>query len=286
MPEPLQLQYLMVGLPETGKTTFLAAFWHVVKSEEVPGSLRLVRLDGDQEYLNRIADQWSKCQRLDRTLLGSEVETTMLLRNPSDDLVARLTIPDMSGESFAVQWEGRRCPLTYAQLVYQTSGCLLFVHPEKVKETELIADANATYAAWDSNCPAEQQDQAASGSPWEARHAPTQVQMVELLQFLSELAAHPLRVAVVVSAWDVVVESDSPSDWVQKRLPLLWQFLEVNPSQFACRFFGVSAQGGRTEEADRLLDHATASRRIIVRGPGVAEHDITSPVRWLMSATD
>ena len=58
-------QCLMVGLPGTGKTTFLAALWHVAKSHEVPGSMRLERREGDQEYLNWIADEWSKCAELE-----------------------------------------------------------------------------------------------------------------------------------------------------------------------------------------------------------------------------
>src|SRR5258708_2938371 len=65
--EPAPFQCLMAGLPETGKTTFLAALWHVAKSHEVSGSMRLERREGDQEYLNNIANAWSKCAELVRT---------------------------------------------------------------------------------------------------------------------------------------------------------------------------------------------------------------------------
>jgi stage III sporulation protein SpoIIIAA len=50
---------LIIGLPETGKTTFLAALWHVVTSEEVNESLRLERLHGDSKYLNEISAKWA-----------------------------------------------------------------------------------------------------------------------------------------------------------------------------------------------------------------------------------
>ena len=40
----------------------LPLLWHVVKSDEVPESLQLDRLEGDQEYLNLIAGQWLRCQ--------------------------------------------------------------------------------------------------------------------------------------------------------------------------------------------------------------------------------
>ena len=53
MSEATPFQCLMAGLPGTGKTTFLAALWHVAKSHEVEGSMRLEKREGDQEYLNR-----------------------------------------------------------------------------------------------------------------------------------------------------------------------------------------------------------------------------------------
>jgi hypothetical protein len=49
--EPFQC--LMLGLPKAGKTTFLAALWHVLKPGEIPGSLLMGPREGDQEYLNR-----------------------------------------------------------------------------------------------------------------------------------------------------------------------------------------------------------------------------------------
>src|SRR5262245_55989499 len=80
--EPPPFQCLMAGLPETGKTTLLAALWHVAKSHEVPGSLRLERREGDQEYLNRIANSWSKCAELVRTPGEGEMGVAILLRHP------------------------------------------------------------------------------------------------------------------------------------------------------------------------------------------------------------
>ena len=42
--EGSNVSHVMIGLPETGKTTFLAALWHVIRNHEaVPGALRLER---------------------------------------------------------------------------------------------------------------------------------------------------------------------------------------------------------------------------------------------------
>jgi hypothetical protein len=275
----------MAGLPETGKTTFLAALWHVAKSHEVPGSMRLERREGDQEYLNQIADAWSRCAELERTPGEGEMGVTILLRDPESNGIVRLSIPDMSGELFAAQWESRRCTAAFADLVRQAGGCLLFLHPGKMIETQWITDANATLDAWGKEDSGEggEAGETSAGADWEAKLAPTQVQMVELLQFTSELTESQLPLAVIVSAWDLVEEQTTPAEWVEKRMPLLWQYIAANPASYAVSYMGVSAQGGQRLDAS-LLEHETASHRIQVHAPGGKEHDITQPIRWLMAS--
>jgi len=272
----------MIGLPGTGKTTFLAALWHVVSTDEVPGSMRLDRREGDQEYLNRIAVQWSRCEELERTPSGGETEVVILLRDPETDKVVRLRIPDISGELYASHWETRRCLTSFADLVNEVGSCLLFVHPGKLVDTVWITDANATYDAWAKD-ETKGTEADTPATPWEARSAPTQVQMVEILQFLTELSGQRLRIVLVVSAWDLIKEEVTPVQWVERRLPLLWQFLEANAALYDATYMGVSAQGGEVSEADALLDNTVASHRIDVCAIDAKEHDITHPVRWLMS---
>jgi len=297
MSEAQDFQCLMVGLPRTGKTTFLAALWHVVRSEEVPESLRIDRLEGDQEYLNIIAGQWSRCEALDRTS-GDEIKVDIRLRDPANGRPVRLRIPDMSGELYESLWENRVCLTSFADLVNEVDGCLLFVHPGKLVETAWIDDANAIYGEWgtdeDDGEEPEPVEGAESdgeteptGTDWDARLAPTQVRMVEILQFLTEVSEKRFRVVLIVSAWDLVTEDMSPTKWLEKRLPLLWQFLTANPGHFDVTYMGVSAQGGEVEgansQADGLLDHNIASHRIRVCAPDKEGHDISHPIRWLMS---
>lgn len=285
MSEPAPFQCLMTGLPETGKTTFLAALWYVAKSHEIPGSMRLERREGDQEYLNQIADAWSKCAELKRTPGEGEMGVTILLRDPENNGLVRLSIPDMSGELFARQWESRSCTAEFADLVNQVGGCLLFLHPAKMTEAQWIAEANATLEGWPGVENGEKEEAVEqTGTDWEAKTASTQVQIVGLLQFMAELTDRNLRLAVVVSAWDLVTEPTTPAEWVEKRMPLLWQYITANPALYSASFIGVSAQGGERSDAS-LLEHETASHRIRVDAPGSKEHDISHPVRWLMSST-
>lgn len=222
---------------------------------------------------------------------------TILLRDQDQGTVVRMSIPDMSGEIYASQWEHRGCDAEFADLVTSAGGCLAFVHPGTLTPTAWIADAQAVYDEWVGEDEKEEvepkepepeggvSDFTSSGSPWVAKDAPTQVQMVEVLQFLAELAGRRMRLALVVSAWDLVGDGLSPDGWVARDLPLLWQFLQTNPDLFEAVYMGVSAQGGKRSDA-ALLGHEIASHRIKVVAPGVEGNDITHPIRWLMSPAE
>lgn len=63
---------VIIGLPSSGKTTFLAALWHVVTAQaEAPTRLRFHTLrDGDATHLNQIAARWRDAVVQDRTAVG------------------------------------------------------------------------------------------------------------------------------------------------------------------------------------------------------------------------
>ena len=59
--------HTIIGMPNSGKTTFLAALWHLVTSGESKPALQFDRLDGDVQYLNVIAERWQRCEKAART---------------------------------------------------------------------------------------------------------------------------------------------------------------------------------------------------------------------------
>ncbi len=276
---------LLVGLPEVGKTTFLAALWHIVESGEIPGSLRLEKLHGEREHLNKIRNDWLSCRQIDRTVIGSEQLVSMQLSNQERNRITEVFFPDMSGESFGLQWKDRAWSKEYDQLVRDAGGVLLFVHPQRITEPVRIDTAASIAAAivTETSPTASTQDESI---PWDANRASTQVQLVELLQFLVERVEipFPLRVAVIVSAWDLVSnEKKSPEEWLASRLPLLDQFLKANPEIFERRIYGVSAQGGDLKDASELIEKHISSQRVVIVGCNCNQNDLTEPVKWLMS---
>ncbi len=285
---PHHCKQLLVGLPSTGKTTFLAALWHVVESSEVPEALRLVRLHGIRDHLNKIRQDWLNCKPLERTLPAAEKTVSMTLTEPGQDRTTELFLPDISGESFRRQWEDKQWTKEFNDLACEAIGALLFVHPGTVIPPEKIGSGtkkmSAALAAEENELTNQEEDEE-QASPWTPDKTPTQVKLVELLQYLlsGPFSSRELRLAVVVSAWDLVLkDGHSPQKWLDIRLPLLAQFLKANCDTCRTRVYGVSAQGGELQQADQLRRHMKASRRIIISGPDCHAHDITEPIRWIM----
>jgi hypothetical protein len=121
---------------------------------------------------------------------------------------------------------------------------------------------------------------------------PRQVQIVDLLEAFSAtpLKLRPKRIAVVVSAWDLVGSDVSPDGWLSDKMPLLDQYLRNRSDEFETRIYGVSAQGGRLPQqgqpdagSDRqaLLAIQVPSCRIRVVGHSADDHDLTHPIAWL-----
>ncbi len=289
---PIERSVLVVGLPQTGKTTFLAALWEVVNSGEVPSALRLERLEGDQHHLNEIRSLWADCNELARTRVAGECMVSMTLRHPATGHLSSLHFPDIDGESFQRQWNERVWPVAYETLVCQATGALLFVHPARVSEAPLILDAERLMKPLlpsDANGPEVAAPSHAEAVvhtlPPEPSYAPTQVQLIELIQFIQHARPHasPFRLCVLISAWDVVqrLEHTSPEAWLGKRLPMLHQFLIANSDLLPFEVYGVSAQGDDLRNAADLRKQLRSSDRILVIHGEETSHDITAPLQWL-----
>ena len=86
---------IVIGLPGSGKTTFLAALWHVISAREIPTALRFDTLAvGEQTHLNRIAARWRDAIVQDRTESGGAKLVGINLLNAADS---------------AGRGDGRRC---------------------------------------------------------------------------------------------------------------------------------------------------------------------------------
>jgi hypothetical protein len=283
---------VFVGLPGSGKTTFLAALWHVLNDQGSATSLTLQGWSGDRTYLNQIAADWQACSQVQRTKLEPEQLVVLKLASAAGTSFD-LTVPDLSGEAFEQQLVERKIAVGHYENFQRASGLVLFVHP-RVREGTQITFSRQLKAVLGNPPAATTVAQAADGTtvpgaiePWTITKLPTQVKLVELLQFALESALKKMRIAVVFSAWDLVERTfaGAPHEYLAREMPLLRQFLESNADLLEHTVFGVSAQGGDItvdEQKRALLNLEDALKRIKVHHGAQASQDITQPIAWLL----
>lgn len=274
------LYHSILGLPRSGKTTFLAALWHLIDAGEVDSKLVLDKLVGDHKYLNGIVEAWRRCEEVPRTPRAGEMNVSMQVHEPMTGRRIVLQFPDLSGESFEDQFASRTCRPEYVEGFTRDGGILLFVNADRPLDGITLLDLQpAIVGDVDSQS-------TAAAREWTPELAPEQVRLVEVLQFLQRppFIHRQRRLAVCVSAWDVIADPrPSPDEWLAREMPLLGQFLRNNPESFSVRVYGISAQGGDVRGIEKRSELAlqTPSQRIQCVGHHADPHDLTAPLVWL-----
>ena len=294
----------IVGLPGSGKTTFLAALWELVNERRVARVLSFHSIGvNDHSYLRKIVTVWRKATEQARTRLTGLSAVRMNLKD-SDGNVVEVAMPDAPGEDFRAMWEDRELGHVLGDSLAD-GNIVLLINGNKVKAPAWVAERAEQRSA------TGRQKAEVPPQEWHPRFAPTQVQLVDLLQLTSHApVGRPGRqVVVMISAWDKVEgEKLTPDAFLTAKLPLLAQYLEAGRDSWTSRVYGVSAQGGEYDgndansepsegatpkkknqkgrDADRLREVDIPANRIrLVFGERVS-NDLTEPLRWLMHRAD
>ncbi|ESZ12236.1 hypothetical protein X737_27920 [Mesorhizobium sp. L48C026A00] len=294
----------IIGLPGSGKTTFLAALWELVNERRLPKVLRFHSIgDNDQSYLRKIVKVWRSAKEQARTRLIGLSAVKMNLQNGVGNVV-QITMPDAPGEDFRSMWEERELGRVLGDSL-AAGSIMLLVNGNKVKGPAWITERATQRRA------IKVQKVEVLPRDWEPSFAPTQVQLVDLLQQIS----HPpvgracRKIVVMISAWDKAEgEGLTPDAFLVQKLPLLAQYLEAGRDGWTYRAYGVSAQGGeydrnaenaekneegeepekkakpaKGKDADRLREVDIPANRIRLVFGERESNDLTEPLQWLMN---
>lgn len=295
----MNASFVVMGLPESGKTTFLAALWHLIEADETECSLVLDDYDGDWAYLNKIAEAWRTFNKVPRTSQIGNMNVSFKLLNRSTGVRGTAYFPDLAGEVFDKQVIERRCRPEFVAEVSADDGILFFISANVTEDTLSVVELNARLGMPQSDTsslegqdPDVQTEDIDHGREWQQDIIPKQVKIV---QILSDLLRPPFeqrtrRIAILISAWDLASSMNlNPKAWLARHMPLVDQFLRTNNGSFHHEIFGVSAQGVSLENAEAVSQAAklpSPSNRIQIVGPYATGHDLTVPLTWLMSAQE
>lgn len=316
----MNLKLVIAGMPESGKSTFIAALRHLLVSQDVPTALIAARLSDAEKHLNRLEKEWIACEKVERTKQTVEEWVSLFVRREIDSTEAEIVMPDFSGEAFRRPAATGHCSAAVAAMLLDIDGMLLFTNADRGADDvriEPFAELLAGDSAIPDNNPMpldEVTSDAVSrpdgmvahgGAPtagdalrqdgrtsegivsFNPQNMPEEPLLVEMLQILNRPPRAPKErmIAVIVSAWDAVEESDlTPEDWLKHNRPMVWQYLHSNTALWKARVYGVSAQGGRLPEEKAALQGKVPGQRVQIIGHEAQPHDLTAPIDWLMSA--
>lgn len=269
---------LVAGLPNSGKTTFLAALWHLVKSHDRPRKLSYGGLAGvDAAHLNAIEQRWLEAKALERTKSSQEHGLQLNLNSDVGDQL-RVALADFAGESFRRVWELRRCPQPVLDAAADADSLLFLVNAERIHYPRTVYEHRRDLG--------ENAEPPPEPVPYNPRKSPTATMVADVLQVLEEYAFQaPLRRMILgLTAWDTAQsEGKSPEALLAERLPLVSQMLASRASRTEIEVWGISAQGGSYENASaQLRDVEVPADRVIVQHGQEVGHDLTAPLAWLL----
>ncbi|WP_156818836.1 TRAFAC clade GTPase domain-containing protein [Sphingomonas sp. Mn802worker] len=277
----------IVGLPASGKTTYLAALWHMVREPGANTNLHFTSLKtSNYEHLNTLAKLWRSGKIQQRTQT-SGLRTVIMTLGNAEGREVEISFPDIPGEDFSDMWEKREVDESVRKTL-SARDIVLIVNGDTIKLPAWVAERNKM--TQDAGLPIIDNEPV----DWSPNFSPTQVKLVALLQFLMSetLNVGPRRVAILISAWDKVEgEQLSPTEIMSTKLPLLFQYLQSGRDPWDWEVWGVSAQGGDYEDpekdqhfavTDALRDLDRPSDRIKIVRDAAVTSDITLPLAWLM----
>ena len=301
-------QLALLGLPHAGKTAWLGRLW--VSADTASGRLHKTAHPDNLQALNQLSDWLYERRWPDRSPLKNAPDFSVDLRwtGRAGAIPFRLHIADYSGEEVNAIYGDRAAWTSAWDLRAKASGLAILVRPdgEQLKPPRASRLARPAPALDD---PArlfgqELMPDSDVRSEDDPAHLPTGLALVELLQLLRTarglyLGEVPdpkaLRVAVIFTAWDVMLKEDptlSPAHFLHTRLGLLDDFLACNYDSAGIRAFGLSTTGGDIEKEPHKSAYQAGEPEefgyVTWDSPsGVRDDpDITLPLGWLLEGDD
>lgn len=277
---------LIVGMPSSGKSTFIAALGEVLLSGDINSKLTIKSLAKSESHMIALQERWLRFQVLGRTS-GDENWLSFHVTSDENSINSTIYLPDLSGESLRDAVVTGVYPEKLHHALDNCDGILLFTNTITRHDDVPITAFSDILSTETStiNTKAESEIEENNGKPFDPFEMPEQPKLVQLLQTIARLnSSHQRRLVVMVSAWDTVVEQGkTPDEWFYENRSMLSQYLHFNPKLWDVRIYGVSAQGGvLPRDKEILQDILKPSERVFIVGHDTAKHDLTAPIKWLM----
>lgn len=281
-------RYFMVGMPESGKTTYLVSLYCQVAMGIIHTLLRLEEADvpeGETAIENSIENLLGG-REVGRTLGKTQYDIQIPLADETGKKTD-LMIPDLSGEIFRDFVHDRRLLKSAADRLKDSDEVLFFLNTNTMAEQKYLSlmEKSAMKIVEENEKVTGSEEAGFNEEAFlEPKYDKTnQSEVVDLLQGILFVANKRMKIKFIVSAWDKVEkeypqEDILPEDYIERKLPLLSQYMRTNTDKMKYQVWGVSAQGGDfcdEKERARILEDGLAESVKVVDSEGKTYKDLT-----------
>ena len=278
---------ILVGMPSTGKTNFLARLWEALRTKR--GRLICPRPPDDIKYVEAALDhllQGKFAPRSNDNINDGRSDVEFPIQLASRDAEATVVVPDITGELWKQAVKTLDIPARWLVDLEGSSGAILFVRIQSELNVDPL-DWVTTRKLLRNETSLEQGQE----------ELPTQVVLCELFRFLEASLRRreggtPPRVAVLVAAWDRLdAAADAAGPWalLWKQFPLFAGRL-ADTTAVTVNVYGLSVVGGDLAVDDEFRDAYLASDDLSTSGyivstngaSSIKDPDVTLPLVWLL----
>lgn len=276
----MEKKCFIAGLPDAGKTTYIAALWDIIKRSRSKLELQFTTSPDNTTYLNEIWEYWVKMTKIERSKTPIPDDITINVKRTSDGEELALDIPDFMGEQFQKIID-HTLPENIKKWIDQSDRMLYLIN---VLDDGLKDDMEEESAKTDDIDRQKERKDALLLAPEKMMQAS---QNMMVLKYIANHAKIN-KVAIGLSAWDEKMKSGkTPEEYLQQRSPVLYNFIKYHFKD--CVFFGVSAQGfdysKKAEKATEMKEKARKSERAFIAFDKEKDlsPDLTKPLNYLIS---
>lgn len=263
---------LVVGLQDTGKSSYIAAFWAIERDGNSGHILSFFKRPDNTKYLDEIGNNWLSQEAVNRSsMLEKELEFS--LKHKETSSIIELAIPDFKGERYKRVLQNET-PSEIAKWLDECDRVLFFLPPtsEKVFNEEMGVEPREG-----TDIKHAQDFNVDEIEPW--------IQNLELLKYIYEEKGD-VKISFCVSKWDTLMSKKiSVRNWIEQNHLFFYTYIQHHFSNI--EFFGVSAQGldygkrGPLSE-DIVSELTDEGKRAYISSGTDKDYDITKPLAWLL----
>ena len=265
---------LIIGHPQSGKTTFLAQFFTRIMKKK--SNIKLLKAPENIKAITNAVKNLALGEEPTTTPANENVE--LILPIEVDGHSFDLVFPDYGGEQVNQLTELMEIDNNWKNLISHSDRWLLFIRSGKIS------------SEYDLSLSSYEEIEGEKSTGFKSPGLSEQSKFIELLQSMLHAknigVKNPITVpklTLVITCWDELNTLEKPIQILQKNLPMLLHFVQTVWDKEAINLFGLSAQEFSldTQEAkEKYLNELPENFGYMIDQEGGKNKDITNLVKF------